>query len=209
VQATPAKALGRIGTEEDVGHLRRLLASSDARVRANAVEGLATLGTEEAFGLVEGRREDESPRVRANIAMALAKRDARRSIEDLKGMITSPERTIAESALREECERVRKALDPPGEARDDIWIIAQMAGRLGKDWGEVTAHSAWDELRSLVSPEVRETMRNPLIIDGRNLFDPAEVRAAGFVYEGFGRPASPLEALPETLEPERAPELEA
>jgi len=57
-----------------------------------------------------------------------------------EGTVTNSERRV---------QRVRKALDPPGEARDDIWIIAQMAGRLGKDWGEVTAHSAWDELRSL------------------------------------------------------------
>ena len=36
-------------------------------------------------------------------------------------------------------------------------------------------------------------MANPLIIDGRNLLDPAEARAAGFVYEGIGRPASTAE----------------
>ncbi len=62
----------------------------------------------------------------------------------------------------------------------------------------------WDELRSLASPETRAAMRNPLIIDGRNLLDPTEAKAAGFVYEGIGRAASPLDALPET--PEREPE---
>ena len=45
----------------------------------------------------------------------------------------------------------------------------------------------WGELRDLPSAEVREAMRNPLIVDGRNLLDPAAVRAAGFVYEGIGR----------------------
>jgi len=65
----------------------------------------------------------------------------------------------------------------------------------------------WDELRSLPSPEMRELMRNPLIIDGRNLLDPADARAAGFVYEGIGRPTSPLEGLPETREPEPSPRL--
>jgi UDPglucose 6-dehydrogenase len=62
----------------------------------------------------------------------------------------------------------------------------------------------WDELRSLATPETRAAMRNALIIDGRNLLDPAETKAAGFVYEGIGRAASPLDALPET--PEREPE---
>jgi formate dehydrogenase major subunit len=40
-------------------------------------------------------------------------------------------------------------LEPPSGAKDDIWIIAQLAKRLGFDWGEVTPRSAWDELRSL------------------------------------------------------------
>jgi UDPglucose 6-dehydrogenase len=45
----------------------------------------------------------------------------------------------------------------------------------------------WNELATLASPEVREAMRNPLIVDGRNLLDPAATRAAGFEYEGIGR----------------------
>src|SRR5438309_2464190 len=60
----------------------------------------------------------------------------------------------------------------------------------------------WDELRGLASNEVRDAMTRPLILDGRNLLDPAETRAAGFAYEGIGRPSSPFEALPETAEPE-------
>ena len=61
----------------------------------------------------------------------------------------------------------------------------------------------WPELRELARAEVREAMARPLIIDGRNLLDPAEVRAAGFAYEGIGRAGSPFDALPETPEPER------
>jgi predicted molibdopterin-dependent oxidoreductase YjgC len=57
-----------------------------------------------------------------------------------EGTVTSSERRV---------QRVRKALDPPGQARDDIWIISELARRLGRDWGEVTAEDAWDELRSL------------------------------------------------------------
>jgi UDPglucose 6-dehydrogenase len=58
----------------------------------------------------------------------------------------------------------------------------------------------WQEFRSLASPEVREAMRRPLIVDGRNLLDPDATRAAGFDYEGIGRASSPLAALPETHE---------
>jgi UDPglucose 6-dehydrogenase len=65
----------------------------------------------------------------------------------------------------------------------------------------------WPELAELARPEIRELMARPLIIDGRNLLDPAAARAAGFAYEGIGRPVSPLDVLPETAE--REPELEA
>jgi UDPglucose 6-dehydrogenase len=45
----------------------------------------------------------------------------------------------------------------------------------------------WPELESLASAEVREAMRTPFIVDGRNLLDPEAARAAGFRYEGIGR----------------------
>jgi UDPglucose 6-dehydrogenase len=61
----------------------------------------------------------------------------------------------------------------------------------------------WEELAELVSEEARSAMRNPLIVDGRNMLDPEAVRAAGFAYEAIGRASSVLEALPETAEPER------
>jgi UDPglucose 6-dehydrogenase len=60
----------------------------------------------------------------------------------------------------------------------------------------------WKELSALLTPEFRDTMRTPLIVDGRNLLDPGEARAAGFAYESIGRAAHDLDALPETEEPE-------
>ena len=50
----------------------------------------------------------------------------------------------------------------------------------------------WKELLNLASPEVRAAMRNPLIVDGRNLLDPEAARAAGFAYEAIGRASSSL-----------------
>jgi UDPglucose 6-dehydrogenase len=50
----------------------------------------------------------------------------------------------------------------------------------------------WPELRDLASPEVLQAMRTPLIVDGRNMLDPATVRAAGFSYESVGRPSGLL-----------------
>jgi UDPglucose 6-dehydrogenase len=55
------------------------------------------------------------------------------------------------------------------------------------------AHAAvivteWPQLADLATPDIRDRMATPLIIDGRNLLDPAKARAAGFGYEGIGRP---------------------
>jgi UDPglucose 6-dehydrogenase len=48
----------------------------------------------------------------------------------------------------------------------------------------------WGEFRTLASAEVRDAMATPLIVDGRNLLDPDQVRAAGFLYESVGRPSA-------------------
>jgi UDPglucose 6-dehydrogenase len=46
----------------------------------------------------------------------------------------------------------------------------------------------WPEFAELDWPEVAGRMNTPLLIDGRNFLDADAVRAAGFVYEGIGRP---------------------
>jgi predicted molibdopterin-dependent oxidoreductase YjgC len=65
------------------------------------------------------------------------------------GTVTNSERRV---------QRVRKALDPPGEARDDVWILMELARRLGHEWpyGDddpggtgVDHEQVWDEVRRL------------------------------------------------------------
>ena len=45
----------------------------------------------------------------------------------------------------------------------------------------------WDEFKKLDLEKIKELMANPIIIDGRNFFDPTEVRALGFEYYSVGR----------------------
>jgi UDPglucose 6-dehydrogenase len=45
----------------------------------------------------------------------------------------------------------------------------------------------WQEFQSPDFSELKRTLRQPLLFDGRNLFDPAQVRAAGLEYFGIGR----------------------
>jgi formate dehydrogenase major subunit len=60
-----------------------------------------------------------------------------------EGTVTNSERRV---------QRVRKAIDPPAGARDELWILSQIAKRLGHDWGLPTAEQVWDEFR-VVAPQ--------------------------------------------------------
>ena len=46
----------------------------------------------------------------------------------------------------------------------------------------------WQEFRSPDFGALKRQLRQPLIFDGRNVFDPEHVRAAGLEYFGIGRP---------------------
>jgi formate dehydrogenase major subunit len=57
-----------------------------------------------------------------------------------EGTVTNSERRV---------QRVRAALQPPGEARDDIAIVFELAKRLGQHWGEPSPEAVWNEVRRL------------------------------------------------------------
>jgi formate dehydrogenase major subunit len=59
---------------------------------------------------------------------------------EAEGTVTNSERRV---------QRVRKALEPPEGARDDIEIICEIARRMGHDWNYASVEQVWDELRSL------------------------------------------------------------
>jgi UDPglucose 6-dehydrogenase len=45
----------------------------------------------------------------------------------------------------------------------------------------------WDEFNNLDLLKVKSLLKQPVIIDGRNIFDPAEMKKLGFIYQGIGR----------------------
>lgn len=57
-----------------------------------------------------------------------------------EGTVTNSERRV---------QRVRRSTKPPGNARDDIAILCDLARRLGRDLGDPTPAQLWDELRAL------------------------------------------------------------
>jgi formate dehydrogenase major subunit len=62
------------------------------------------------------------------------------TLAEAEGTVTSSERRV---------QRVRKAIDPPGEARDDVAIVYELARRMGSDLGSPKAEDVWNELRVL------------------------------------------------------------
>ena len=59
---------------------------------------------------------------------------------EAEGTVTNSERRV---------QRVRRAVGLPGEARDDLAILCELARRLGRDLGDPTPEQLWDEVRSL------------------------------------------------------------
>jgi UDPglucose 6-dehydrogenase len=117
-------------------------------------------------------------------------------------MREAPSRVIAYRLLSEGAEV--RAWDPVAQPADLAGIeLCDSVLDAVRDADAAVIVTEWRELAGLATPDVRDAMAHPLIVDGRNLLDPAAVRAAGFLYEGIGRPryASPAE-------PERAPDPE-
>jgi UDPglucose 6-dehydrogenase len=46
----------------------------------------------------------------------------------------------------------------------------------------------WPQLKEVDWAQTAAAMRRPVLFDGRNLLDPAGMRALGYTYMGVGRP---------------------
>jgi UDPglucose 6-dehydrogenase len=57
-----------------------------------------------------------------------------------------------------------------------------------KDAEALLIATEWDEFRKLDWDRIRDAMARPLIVDGRNLLSPREMKDRGFEYRSFGRP---------------------
>lgn len=73
-----------------------------------------------------------------------------------------------------------KALLPELDIRRDAYAVARGADA-------VVVVTEWNEFRRLDLAKLKRTMRRPVVVDGRNIYDPAEMRRLGFVYRGIGR----------------------
>jgi UDPglucose 6-dehydrogenase len=117
-------------------------------------------------------------------------------------MREAPSRVIAYRLLSEGAEV--RAWDPVAHPYDLPGIeLADTVLDAVRNADAAVIVTEWPELATLANAEIRDAMARPLIIDGRNLLDPVATLAAGFVYEGIGRPRHASPAEPErTRDPE-------
>jgi UDPglucose 6-dehydrogenase len=73
----------------------------------------------------------------------------------------------------------RKIL-PAVEYTDDAYTRADGADAL-------VVVTEWNEFRHLDLGRIKASMRQPVIVDGRNIYDPPTMRSLGFTYRGIGR----------------------
>lgn len=45
----------------------------------------------------------------------------------------------------------------------------------------------WDEFKQLSWPKIKKSIKQPIVIDGRNMYDPEKMKELGFTYIGIGR----------------------
>jgi len=108
---------------------------------------------------------------------------------EAEGTVTNSERRV---------QRVRKALEPPGQARDDTRILIDLAARMGHRWEYGSSEDIWNELRSLAPnhagmsykrleelggiqwPSYSEDRLEPSFLHGRLWKDPVEGPKAVF-----------------------------
>jgi UDPglucose 6-dehydrogenase len=121
----------------------------------------------------------------------------------------SPAILLVQTLLQEGCkiaaydpaahERAREVLNSNIEYATDPYDAARDADAL-------LILTEWDEFASLDLDRLHQQLKYPIVIDGRNLYDPDSMAAHGFTYYSVGRPAATPEspALEATIPPRKA-----
>jgi UDPglucose 6-dehydrogenase len=88
----------------------------------------------------------------------------------------------------------REALERDGVNMDAVTFCADpYAVAEGAD--ALVVLTQWNEFKSLNMPQIRGAMRRPVLIDGRNMYEPAEMNRHGFIYRGIGRGTGPAPSI--------------
>lgn len=99
--------------------------------------------------------------------------DIARMVQNEGGIVTGYDPVAMENARR---------LNPDLLLAEDPYALAQDADAL-------LICTEWNEFRHLNLVQLKESMKRPIIVDGRNMYEPAKMAAAGFTYRAVGKGA--------------------
>lgn len=105
----------------------------------------------------------------------------------------SPAIDVIHKLLKEGCGI--SAYDPAATARARAEfpegaevIFAESAYEAATDADALLVLTEWEEFATLDLGRLRMAMKEPILLDGRNLFSPQQMEKAGFIYYSVGRP---------------------
>jgi UDPglucose 6-dehydrogenase len=129
----------------------------------------------EALGELEGRR------------LAVFGLSFKPNTDDMRG---APSITIINLLLKEGA--IIVAYDPAAMKRarqvfGDKILYAKNVFEAAEGADAVCVLTEWPEFKHVDLERLRELLKNPIIIDGRNVYEPKKAKSAGFIYRGMGR----------------------
>lgn len=79
-----------------------------------------------------------------------------------------------------------KAMDKAKAVLKDVTYVADM-NEVADGCDALVIATEWPEFKKLDLERARKSLSHPIMFDGRNLFDPAEMDRLGFIYKSIGR----------------------
>ena len=165
-------------TADEVGYEARLL---------KAVEAVNRSQKELLFGKIERHYGGDL----AGKTIALWGLAFKPNTDDMR---EAPSRTLMEAlwavgakVRAHDPEAMEEARRIYGERSELVLCESPEAALEGAD--ALAVVTEWNLFRSPDFETVRRALRDPVIFDGRNLYDPAQLRGAGFTYHAVGRPS--------------------
>jgi UDPglucose 6-dehydrogenase len=79
-----------------------------------------------------------------------------------------------------------KAIDKARSVLKDVTFVEDM-NEVAEGCDALVVATEWEEFKKLDLERVRKSLTHPILFDGRNLFDPAELERLGFIYKSIGR----------------------
>ena len=79
-----------------------------------------------------------------------------------------------------------KAMDKARALLTDVSYVEDM-NQVADGCDALVIATEWEEFKKLDLERARKVLTHPILFDGRNLFDPAEMEKLGFIYKSIGR----------------------